>query len=183
MKLLQCKDEVREGSVQSNHPKLMWRTLSLPLLSLRWCGLVQSNHPELMWDNSTYLGIPAMMWFRRFEEVRCTWTTPNLCKSTLHTFFPMWRCSYRRFSTVKPPWTLLSLRWCGLRRFSTVQPPWTHVREPHHHNVCGVLHMSLGWCDCLSNFIFTGVRRCAECLCTISRWFKHTEPLWTYIIR
>ena len=42
-----CKDVVREGSVQS-------------------------NHPELMCENSTHLAISAMI---RFEEVRCTRTS------------------------------------------------------------------------------------------------------------
>ena len=53
-----------------------------------------------MWKNSTHLAISAKMWF---EEVRCVWTTPYKCLSTLHILLPLYRCTSGRFGRVEQP--------------------------------------------------------------------------------
>ena len=89
-----CEDEVREGSVQSNHSELTSKTSThLAFSALKWfegveplgnsvqvpytpcyhCedevreGSVQSNHSELTSKTSTHLAFSALKWF---EEVR-----------------------------------------------------------------------------------------------------------------
>ena len=66
-----CEDEVREGSVQSNHSELTSKTSTHTTCS--HCedevreGSVQSNHSELTSKTSTHLAFSALKWF---EEVR-----------------------------------------------------------------------------------------------------------------
>ena len=92
-----CEDEVREGSVQSNHSELTSKTSThLAFSALKWFekvrggsrglnhsetvyrypthlvtkvreGSVQSNHSELTSKTSTHLSFSALKWF---EEVR-----------------------------------------------------------------------------------------------------------------
>ena len=41
-------------------------------------------------------------------------------------------------------------------------------------------HMSSGWFDRTEPSLSTGETKCAGCLCTSSRWFKHIEPPRTF---
>ena len=62
-----CKDEVREGSVQSNHPELMRKnSIHLAISAMMWFekvrgGSIRLNHPELVHKHPAHLVSPVKM--------------------------------------------------------------------------------------------------------------------------
>ena len=83
-----CEDEVREGSVQSNHSELTSKTSThLAFSALKWFEKVRGgsrglNHSETVYRYPTHLVTTVKM---RFEKVRYSRTTPNSRQRLLHT--------------------------------------------------------------------------------------------------
>ena len=84
-----CVDEVREGSVQSNHSKLTSKTSThLAFSALKWFekvrgGWMRLNHSEIVYRYPTHL-VPTVK--MRFEKVRYSRTTPNSRQRLLFPF-------------------------------------------------------------------------------------------------
>ena len=87
-----CEDEVREGSVQSNHSELTSKTSThLAFSALKWFEKVRGgsrglNHSETVYRYPTHLVTTVKM---RFEKVRYSRTTPNSRQRLLHTFLSL----------------------------------------------------------------------------------------------
>ena len=87
-----CEDEVREGSVQSNHSELTSKTFThLAFSALKWFEKVRGgsrglNHSETVYRYPTHLVTTVKM---RFEKVRYSRTTPNSRQRLLHTFLSL----------------------------------------------------------------------------------------------
>ena len=130
-------EEVRWGSMCLNHPELMWKKLytprSLQYHSL-WGGSMRFDVIEPHRNSSKWMLSLSLISFimRRFDEVRCDWTTPNLCDKTLHTSLSLISFILRRFDDVRCAWTIpnlcektlhtsLSLISFILRRFDEVR--------------------------------------------------------------
>ena len=84
------EDEVREGSVQSNHSELTSKTSThLAFSALKWFEKVQGgsrglNHSETVYRYPTQL-VPTLK--MRFEKVRYSRTTPNSRQRLTHLAF------------------------------------------------------------------------------------------------
>ena len=108
-----CEDEVREGSVQSNHSELMSNhseltsktSTHLAFSALKWFEKVRGgsrglNHSEIVYRYPTHLVTTVKM---RFEKVRYSRTTPNSRQRLLHTLCTeVVREGSRRFEGVEP---------------------------------------------------------------------------------
>ena len=87
-----CEDEVREGSVQSNHSELTSKTSThLSFSALKWFEKVRGgsrglNHSETVYRYPTHLVTTVKM---RFEKVRYSRTTPNSRQRLLHTLLSL----------------------------------------------------------------------------------------------
>ena len=87
-----CVDEVREGSVQSNHSELTSKTSTyLAYSALKWFEKVRGgslwlNHSEMVYRYPTHL-VPTVK--MRFEKVRYSRTTPNSRQRLLHTLLSL----------------------------------------------------------------------------------------------
>ena len=87
-----CVDEVREGSVQSNHSELTSKTSThLAFSALKWFEKVRGgsrglNHSETVYRYPTTLVTTVKM---RFEKVRYSRTTPNSRQRLLHTLLSL----------------------------------------------------------------------------------------------
>ena len=87
-----CVDEVREGSVQSNHSELTSKTSThLAFSALKWFEKVRGgsrglNHSETVYRYPTHLVTTVKM---RFDKVRYSRTTPNSCQRLLHTLLTL----------------------------------------------------------------------------------------------
>ena len=84
-----CEDEVREGSVQSNHSELTSKTSThLAFSALKWFEKVRGgsrglNHSETVSRYPTHLVTTVKM------KVRYSRTTPNSCQRLLHTLLSL----------------------------------------------------------------------------------------------
>ena len=161
-----CKDVVREGSVQS-------------------------NHPELMCENSTHLAISAMIWFEKVRGGSMHLNHPELVhKHPCYLCSDVVREGSKRFC--KPCFRVVRLYrtfsnniFTGEARcagclctssgwFKYIEPPQTFS----NHIIAEIArcveysHMSSGWFDCTAL-----EARCAGCLCTSSGWFKYIDLL------
>ena len=87
-----CVDEVREGSVQSNHSELKSKTSThLAFSALKWFEKVRGgsrglDHSETVYRYPTHLVTTVKM---RFEKVRYSRTTPNSRQRLLHTLLSL----------------------------------------------------------------------------------------------
>ena len=93
-----CVDEVREGSVQSNHSELTSKTSThLAYSALKWFEKVRGgsggggggggfNHSAIVYRYPTQL-VPTVK--MRFEKVRYSRTTPNSRQRLLHTLLSL----------------------------------------------------------------------------------------------
>ena len=87
-----CEDEIREGSVQSNHSELTSKTSThLAFSALKWFEKVRGgsrglNHSETVYRYPTHLVTTVKM---RFEKVRYSRTTPNSRQRLLHTLLSL----------------------------------------------------------------------------------------------
>ena len=85
-----CEDEVREGSVQSNHSELTSKTSThLSFSALKWFekfrgGSRGLNHSETVYRYPTHLVTTVKM---RFEKVRYSRTTLNSLQRLLYRTF------------------------------------------------------------------------------------------------
>ena len=90
--LVPTEDEVREGSVQSNHSELTSKTSThLSFSALKWFEEVRGgsrglNHSETVYRYPTHLVTTVKM---RFEKVRYSRTTPNSRQRLLHTLLSL----------------------------------------------------------------------------------------------
>ena len=81
-----CEDEVREGSVQSNHSELTSKTSALKWFEKVRGGSRGLNYSETVYRYPTHLVTTVKM---RFEKVRYSRTTPNSRQRLLHTLLSL----------------------------------------------------------------------------------------------